>query len=100
MTTAPSLGSSSATSTSRPEIFPSSSNTLYALNTFDFRLHVKPRLASFVHRTFVLDCRDVAGIAIEDHGFEHPSHQLAASRLWQHADEVQLADHRDRAELM
>src|SRR4051812_19763880 len=100
MTTAPSLKSSRATSTSRPEIFPFSSNTLYALNTFDVRLHLQPRLTGLVHRTFVLDGRDVAGIAIEDPRLEHAAHQLSAARLRQHRDEVQLADHGDRAELV
>src|SRR3954471_1975232 len=63
MTTAPSLKSSRATSTSRPETFPFSSNTRYALNTFDVRFHLQPRLTGLFHRAFVLDGCDVAGIA-------------------------------------
>src|SRR5215831_18652830 len=98
MTTAPSLRSSSDRSTRRPEILPFSSNTLNALNMspFQLRLHLEPRVACFVNRTFVLDRRDVAGIAIEDHRLQHAAHQLPAARLRQHADEAQLADHRNR----
>src|SRR3954470_18255701 len=67
MTTAPSLNSSSETWTSRPAIVPFSSNTLYALNTFDFHLHLKPRLAGLVHRAALVhvDDRDAAAVAVE-----------------------------------
>src|SRR6187455_1401488 len=42
----------------------------------------------------------VARIPVENHGLQDAAHDLAAARLGQHADEIQLADHRDRSELL
>jgi hypothetical protein len=39
-------------------------------------------------------------VRVKDDCFEHPTHDLAASRFGQHADEVHLADHRGRPELV
>src|SRR4051794_12064000 len=51
-----------------------------------------PGGAGFLDRAGVLDGRDVAGVAIEDDGFEDATHDLAAAGLGQHAHEVDLAD--------
>src|SRR5512134_3445250 len=100
MTTAPSLNSSSESWTMRPEILPFSSKTLNALNiALHFQLHVQPCLPRFFDRAFVFDRRDVARIAIEDHRLQDAAHQLSASRLGQHPNEVQLSDHRHRTQL-
>src|SRR5437588_5192594 len=62
-------------------------------------LHLRPRSPRFFDRTFVLDRRDVARIPVQDHGLEDPAHDLAAAGLGEHADEMQVADHRHGAEL-
>ncbi len=53
--------------------------------TFHLRLHLRPRLPGLLDRPLILDGGDVAGIAIEDHGLQHPAHDLAAARFRQHA---------------
>src|SRR5690349_11995221 len=101
MSRVPALRSSTDNCTSRPEILPSPSKTLNALNmsTLHFGFHLDTGLAGFIHRPFVLDGSDVAGIPIEDHGLEHAAHQFAAARFRKHAHEVELADHGHRPEL-
>src|SRR5262245_53567419 len=59
--------------------------------------HLSPGLARLVHRDFILDGADIARVVIEDHCLEHPTHDLPAPRLGQHADEMHLADYRQRA---
>ena len=49
--------------------------------------------------TFILDGADIARVVIEDDRLEHPTHDLAAARLGQHADEVHVADDRQRAQI-
>src|SRR6267143_4604201 len=61
--------------------------------------HLLPCLARFLDRALVFDGGDVAGILAEDHRLEDAPHDLAAARLRQHVDEVELADDRDRSEL-
>src|SRR5438093_7095141 len=59
-----------------------------------------PGFARLLDRTLVLDGRDVTGILAEDHGLQNAPHDLPAARLRQHVDEVQLADDRERPELL
>src|SRR5205085_10364260 len=59
-----------------------------------------PGFARLLDRALVLDGRDVAGIPVQDHGLQDPAHDLSAARLRQHVDEVQLADDRQRPELL
>src|SRR5207248_944630 len=67
MTTASSPRSSRETWTIRPNVFPFYSNTLNALNMslIHLRLHLEPCVPRFLDGSFVLNRRDVAGIAIE-----------------------------------
>src|SRR5438477_5573865 len=62
--------------------------------------HLLPRLARFLDRTLVLDCRDVTRVLVEDHRLQHAPHDLAASGLRQHVDEVELANDREGAEVV
>ena len=64
-----------------------------------FSLSCRPCGASLLDRPFVFDRRDVAGVAVEDDGLQHATHDLAAAGLGQHADEVELADDGDGAQL-
>src|SRR5688500_5095762 len=57
-----------------------------------------PGLTRLFDRALVLDRRDVARILVEDDGPEHTAHDLAAARLGQHGDEIQLADDRHGAQ--
>src|SRR5438093_2502371 len=59
-----------------------------------------PGFARLLDRALVLDGRDVAGILAEDHGLQDTPHDLSAPCLRQHVDEVQLADDRERPELL
>src|SRR5258708_23372282 len=59
-----------------------------------------PGFARLLDRAFVLDGRDVARVLVEDHGLQDAPHDLPAPRLREHVDEVQLADHRERPELL
>src|SRR5205814_7450434 len=59
-----------------------------------------PGFPRLLDRTLVLDGRDVAGILVQDHGLQHAPHDLPTARLRQHVDEVQLADDRERPELL
>ena len=61
--------------------------------------HLAPGPPGLVDRSLVLDGRDVARIAVEDDRLEDAAHDLAAARLGQHVDEVQLADDRHRPQL-
>src|SRR5512145_1147402 len=65
----------------------------------DVLFELSPGEPGLLNRTLVFDGRDIARLPIENHGLEHPAHDLAAARLRQHADEVQIADDGDRAEL-
>src|SRR6266540_5591793 len=49
--------------------------------------------------SLVLDGGDVARRDVQSDLLEHTAHNLAAAGLWEHGDEVQLTDHRHRAEL-
>src|SRR5437016_6332980 len=59
-----------------------------------------PGFARLFDRALVLDGRDVARVFAEDHRLQDAPHDLPAPRLRQHVDEVQLADDRERPELL
>src|SRR5207248_10360777 len=62
--------------------------------------HLLPGLARFFDRALILDRRDVSWVLVEDHRLEHAPHDLSAPSLRQHVDEVELADHRERTEVV
>src|SRR5439155_11679593 len=70
-----------------------------ALSRLYFLPHLPPRLPRIVDRPLVFDGGDIAGIPVEDNGFEHATHDFSAARFRQHGHEVQLADDGHRTKL-
>src|SRR2546426_12689481 len=64
-----------------------------------FLPHLPPRLPRIVDRPFVFDGGDIAGIPVEDNGFEHAPHDFSAPGFRQHRHKVQLADDGHRTKL-
>src|SRR4029077_8372095 len=61
--------------------------------------HRLPGLARILHGAGILDRRDVAWIFVERDGPQYAPHDLAAARLREHGDKVEVADHCDRTHL-
>src|SRR5438552_7062704 len=59
---------------------------------YHFRFQLVPRLTRIFDRTFVLNGRDVAWLAIERDCAQHTAHNLAAACLGQGAHIIDLAD--------